>query len=218
MKKSFAALAIVLIFLMYPVVVAGSNLDYVWGSFPSNLVIIGVEDLDEAASLRSGEWFQVVYEIKVSKNALESEDVVRQRVIEHFEQVLGKTIREHPELRIYYAEYRCYMTVDNVVYQEYYYRAKIVGKVEPLQLKHGTPMVSWVTVAVIVSLILACIVATIVLVQQPAVQKLIVSTSEAIHTIAQNPLLTGAWTIVAIIVATSFLIIILALTLPKRKR
>ena len=219
---SFAALLIVAAFLMYPVTIAGSNLDFIWGSMPSNIRIIGVENLGEADSLRSGEWFQITYEIKVTKSAWDSEESVREEVIHHFQEFLGRTIREHPELRIYYAEYICYRTENHVLTRDYYYRVKIIGKVEPIQLSNGTrkPLVPWVTVAVIVGLVVAAIVATIVLVQQPAVQRLLVSASEAIHTIATNPLLAGAWTFIVAALATTFLILVLlaATASLRRKR
>jgi len=212
------ALFVVVIVLLYPVAVA-SNLDFIWGSLPSNVRIIGVESLSEADTLEAGEWFQIVYEIKVTKNCLESEDVVRDRVEQHFENFLGRTIREHPELRIYYAEYICYGTGGNIFTQEYYYRVKIIGKVEPLELANGTSnktgLVSWVAVAIIIGLVVAAIIATIVLIQQPTVQRLLTATSELMHQVAQNPFQATAWTLVAVILSISFLMIIVLVALRR---
>lgn len=207
------AIVLVLLVMVLPArALAESSLDYVWGHKP-NIRIEGAVNLSEEDQLRSGEWFQIVYDIRVSKYIWEGDDVVKKRVVEHLEKIIGQTIHDHPEIRIYYAEYHCYKVENNFILQNYYYHAKIIGHVEPLQLKGSTKLVApAIVVAVIIGLITAAIIATIVLVNQPAVQKLIVATGNAIENTAANPLfpyilyaLLGAFAVY--IIATSILLI-----------
>ncbi|NPA98030.1 MAG: hypothetical protein GXO43_01490 [Crenarchaeota archaeon] len=209
---AFLAVFVIFMVLVEPVYPAVSSLDYVWGRFPSNIRIVGVKDLSKDDNLENGDWFQIVYEIKVSKLFYQGEDYVKQQVVQHFEKFLGKIIREHPELRIYYAEYKCYKVDGNPIVQNYYYHVRIIGHVEPITLSNGTKkLIGWVGVAVIIALILACIIASIVLVQQPAVQKLLVSVGEAIHSVASN-----MFTMLVLLPIVLLMLIVLVLLLGRK--
>ena len=202
---STSAIVVVMLVLVFSVRAAADSLDYVWGHMPGIRVVRTVT-LSEDDSLHVGDWFQVVYKIKVKKWVWQSEDDVRREVIHHFENILGRTIREHPELRIYYAEYHHYKTENRGLYKWYYYKAKIIGHVEPLQLSadpHTTSvrLVSWVAVAVIITLVIAAIIATIKLVQQPAVQKLLTAIANAVNR-ASSALTVSPWILPTIMMAS----------------
>lgn len=179
------AVVLVLLVALFAVNKAyASSLDWTWGHVPSSLKIEGTVNLDENAQLAEGDWFSITYKIVVKKWAWESEDTVKDRIKEHFQKILGQTIYEHPELRIYYAEYRYTGKEWKGLYDDYHYDVIIIGRVEPMKLQGSTTttrLVAWVPVAIIIGLIVAAIIATIVLVQQPAVQKLITSVGETIH-------------------------------------
>ena len=213
-----SAIVVVLLVLVVSARGFADNLDYVWGSMP-NINVVRIVNMSETGILHAGEWFQVVYEIKVRKWIWESEDSVRDRVEQHFENVLGRTIREHPEVRIYYAEYRHYKTDNYGLYADYYYRARIVGHVEPLELSSSgktTRLVGWVGVAVIIALIVAAIIATIVLVQQPAVQKLVTAVSEGVQRVSQA--VTGNPIILPLLIMTGLGVIAIMATTSRPSR
>jgi len=179
--KTAIALAIVMIFLTYPGVVAGSNLDYVWGYLPG--IIIAREYVGENEQLPPGTWFAVVYRVAVKKWPWESESTVLQRVREYFANIYEKWTAEHPELEPpIYASFKCVNIVDRILWKEYVYDVEIVSKVKEHQymVAREELIAPAVIAAIIIGLILATIIATIILVQQPAVQKLLISTGEAI--------------------------------------
>ena len=180
MKKALLVILLISIFLSFNIIKA-SSLNWYWGSLPSNFKIEKVIPLSENDVLKSGEYFSVKYEIVVKRYFWESESIVKDRIKEHFQQMLGKLQYEHPELRFIYAKYEFKGFVNKIFYYEYYYTAEIIGKVEGTYLAAKRQLSAAVTVAIIIGLVLACIIATIVLVQQPAVQKLILASSDVIQ-------------------------------------
>ncbi len=216
-----AAIVLIAAIAIYSVRVYASSLDYIWGSLPPDFRVAGEIPLDESSNLYPGEWFAVTYEIKIKKWPWEGEDVVVQRVREHLQQILGRIQYEHPEVWLRYAEYRYVRKECNIFgYCEYVYRAKIIGKVmtqEELAAKIGSntsriQLVAWVPVAIIIALIVAAITAAIILVQQPAVQKLILATSEAVRHAVETP-----W-IMALLILLPILIIIILIQSSRRVR
>lgn len=183
--KAAIALAVIVIFLMYPAVIAGSGLDWHWGSLPGR--IVKREPVAEEYQFNSGEYFSVRYSINVKKWLWESEQEVLNRVKDHFYEVLKKFREERPDAKILYADFT-YKGVKNLgIWSEYLYDVEIIGKIDKTGLSASQKkLIGPVAVAVIIGLIVAAIIATIILVQQPAVQKLLISTGEAIQKVASN--------------------------------
>ena len=208
--------AVVIVVLVLAHTAAASSLDYVWGTKP-NIVVIRVENLKEGDQLPAGSWFQVTYRIAIKKWPLESESKVVDRVKEHFQKIREKIAQEYPNIRLYYAEYRYQEKNWKVLYTEYIYEATLIGRVEPTTLAadgNTTKLVSWIAVAIIVGLILAALVATIVILDNPAVQKLIVASAEALEAVATSKAMIYA--VSALIFSIAILLAVVAIASLRR--
>ena len=215
--KASALVVVTLLMFFTPGRAVANSLDVTWGTL-GNLKIVGQEPLNEDDVLKPGDYWCVEYDIKVKKWLWEGEDVVKQRVMDHLKKILGKVKIEHPEIWIFYAEYRFVDKSGSPLCEEYLYRAKIVGKVmtqQELEAKLGdkaktVKLAAWVPVAIIIGLILACIISTIVLVNQPAVQKLI--------TAASNTVQKSSWAMPVFLIGLgAFLVSIPVIVLMGRK-
>lgn len=204
-------LVVVVMIMICPLSVVARQLDYVYGSLPGR--IIERQLVPDDYVFKDGEYFGIVYRIAVKKWFLEGEDVVIDRIKEHLNKIIEEFREKRPDAEIVYAKFDFLRIDDKVLWQEYVYDVEVIGKVNTKLSGNvnETKLVGPVAVAIIVALIVAAIIATIILVNQPAVEKLLISTSEAIQSIASNPLLLALG-----FGALSLFLLVIVLVLSKK--
>lgn len=208
------AVLVVFMTMVYPLSpVVAHRLDYVWGSLPGK--IIERHQVPDDYAFSDGEYFGVVYRIAVKKWAWEGEDVVIDRIKEHLNEIIEKFREERPDAEIIYAKFSFLRVDDKLLWQEYVYDVEVIGRVNTKLSGNidETKLLGPVGVAIIIGLIIAAIIATIVLVNQPAVEKLLIATGEVLQNIASTPFL------IALVLGGLILFeIVIVLVLMARKR
>ena len=192
---SLTAITFLIIIALMPLKpLADSSIQVItWGTLPA-VKFSSEVDLGPNDGLRPGDYWRAVYEIKVLKWWYESEDVVKQRVLEHLQKILGEIKIKHPEIWLMYAKYTLEKTEGYSCLGKYclgtyyYYKAEIIGKIMEPKLENGkVRMVAPVVAAIVIAaLIAAAVWGAVVLTQQPAVQKLLVASSHAIESAAKS--------------------------------
>jgi len=219
-----AAAALLIIVAMHPPTAYADDISVITWGMPPSVTFVKAVTLSPHDTLTAGNYFRVVYEIKVCKWWYEPESVVKQRVLEHLQKILGQIKVKHPEIWIFYAKYTLVKTAGYMGFAGhymgtyYYYRAIIIGKVMYKRVNEAgkTKLIAPVIAAIIIAAIIAAAIWGMVqLVHNPAVQKLIAAVSHGINNVAKS---TYAFPIATVAAGIGMLLIAIAVALHVFRR
>ena len=157
---------------------SGNMYDYYWGhppTLPPNMRLVGKQEVSKDDALPPGTYWEVMYRIKVHVHICFGDNPakkVREILTQYLQRVLGKIKFEHPNIFLFYAEFKEVGTEDDP--QDPFgwweiYDVHVIGRV--MSLTTSTPqcrkLVGWVGVAVILALLLGCIIATKMVIDDP---------------------------------------------------
>jgi len=173
------------------VMLSGYYYEYKWGS-PPNVQFTGRQELSKDDSLAPGDYWEAVYTIKVHVHICFGDDpnkIVKGILTQYLKNMLGQLKYKYPYIYLFYADFKEVRDEDdpNDPFGWWaIYKVVIIGQVmqPPTTNGESRKLAWWVGVAVILALILGCIIAGKMAIDDPHVYKLLKGAYSAVSSAA----------------------------------